>query len=1284
MEQERNESQAPERPKVKTPRKSKTPKSTFVDQNSGSADQPDPHSERKPQAKQQRPRRNSLPVDVNSSTGAHLQYRPKQSAHVDESGTATPDAEPIQKVQKPRKPKTPKPKVAQDGDTADEQANPRPKPKPKPKKAQTPKNQGDHEVDLTPSKPAKAKKPKQKNHDPNDATSYATPPRNFESRFQSEAPRFHSAPQDRSRGGHAASYGTPQFGSNHYNNGGKQQKFSPGGWWSSPQSADNSGRGGYRGKHGNFGYHDGNQGHGYHGNYGQGQGNYGGHQGNSGHGYQGNYGGSSGGRGGFGGFNGQGRSPRHRDDMGMSQSYPPTFENAHTPGRESNQQWKRGQRNATPKSAKEANPKNSGRKSGKNRFEEHLSREDLLAGIKNGTLFKGAIRINAKKPSESYVTAPGFNQDILIETFIRRNRAFEGDIVVVEVFDKSKWKQVKSLDDDEVEETVAQELAEELFDPSDESDEDDVVDNSVIIDENLVDDPLNLEAEEGETEESGSEDEGESIDDSEEEDEEDVAESVAAMSLGTPERSQAAPQKSTPATSQALPQRDTPSSQIKLKQQDSQQSSKAEVPTMTDSNAPPTPAGASKKEELRPVGKVVGIYESKHSKRQVGTVGPFNEKEVKSSDRFAAFVPLDPKTPKMIIPIGQIPEFYKNPKSYENKLVLVEPNEWMANRFFPWAKFKGLLGEAGEIGPETEAILLQHEVDFRDFSKEILDTLPKDLWAIPPEEIAKRRDLRKVRIFTIDPPTAKDLDDALHCTPLPDGNFEVGVHIADVSFFVKPGTPLDKEAQSRATTVYLVQKAITMLPHLLCENLCSLNPGVDRLAFSVIWKMTPQGQILDEWFGRTVIRSCSKMPYDVAQYIIEGKMTKSFEEMDASKNFQNLGPVNGFSVPQIVQDVLNMQMIASSLRRQRFQDGSLAMNNMKLSFRLNDTGNPVSTYQYITKEANHLVEEFMLMANQQVAIKIANAFPDKALLRNHIAPLARKLEAFAKFCQKHTKFAFDASTAKSMGESLAKMKARFDPVLFTALQLMATRSMQLAKYFSTGAMPEDEWKHFALNMKYYTHFTSPIRRYPDIIVHRLLQAAIDSENATRSQLERINASLMSSDDLTELATHCNDKKLNSRKAQELSAQLFLCVLLKNNPVVVEAVALGLGDKYMSVLLPSFGFEKRLYMEDMPLNSFKFAEGLLSLQWTTHPVKQGDTFKKTSSSLEQKINVLDVFKVRVGTKVKKGRPDLDLWMLHPSEKDTPVSDIIAVKETIGSGRKDINTHAFVEEDASIVD
>uniref|UniRef100_U3IZN0 DIS3 like 3'-5' exoribonuclease 2 n=1 Tax=Anas platyrhynchos platyrhynchos TaxID=8840 RepID=U3IZN0_ANAPP len=339
---------------------------------------------------------------------------------------------------------------------------------------------------------------------------------------------------------------------------------------------------------------------------------------------------------------------------------------------------------------------------------------------------------------------------------------------------------------------------------------------------------------------------------------------------------------------------------------------------------------------LQRTAKVVYILEKKHSRAATGFIKLLADKNSELFRKCAMFSPVDHRVPRAYVSLADCPsDFVARPEDYSNMLFICRIVDWKEDSNFATGQLAKSLGQAGEIEPETEGILTEYGVDFSDFSPEALECLPQSLpWSISPRELAKRRDLRKECIFTIDPSTAKDLDDALSCKQLPDGNFEVGVHIADVSYFVLEETALDKVASERATSVYLVQKVIPMLPKLLCEELCSLNPMQDRLTFSVMWKVTPEGKILDEWFGRTVICSCVKLSYDHAQSMIEnpGKVFSPEE----------LPPVSPqHSVAEVQQAVLNLHRIAQHLRKQRFIDGALRLDQLKLSFTLDqESGMP--------------------------------------------------------------------------------------------------------------------------------------------------------------------------------------------------------------------------------------------------------------------------------------------------------------------------------------------------------
>uniref|UniRef100_A0A7N6C109 DIS3-like exonuclease 2 n=1 Tax=Anabas testudineus TaxID=64144 RepID=A0A7N6C109_ANATE len=569
------------------------------------------------------------------------------------------------------------------------------------------------------------------------------------------------------------------------------------------------------------------------------------------------------------------------------------------------------------------------------------------------------------------------------------------------------------------------------------------------------------------------------------------------------------------------------------------------------------------KSTLTDTGTVVYIVEKKHSRAATGFLKFLPDKP------FAMFSPMDHRVPRINVPLADCPEdFTFRSGDYTNTLFICRIINWAADSNFAEGQLAKTLGQAGEIEPETEGILTEYDIDCSEFSDEVLDCLPKNLpWNIPPEEMAKRRDLRKECIFTIDPATARDLDDALSCKQLPDGNFEVGVHIADVSYFVEEGNALDAIASKRATSVYLVQMVIPMLPRLLCEELCSLNPLTDRLTFSVIWKITPEGKILSEWFGRSVIRSCVKLSYDHAQSMINAP-----EKMFSAEELPPVDPVH--PIDEVHQAVLNLHSIAKNLRAQRFSGGALRLDQLKLSFTLDkETMMPQGCYVYQYRDSNKLVEEFMLLANIATAHHIYRRFPELALLRRHPPPKTKMLDELQELCDQlgiNVDFSSAGALHKSLNTALGDDE--YSSARKEVLTHMCSRPMQMALYFCTGVLKEEQlFKHYALNVPLYTHFTSPIRRYADIIVHRLLASSL---RLSTQQVEK-------------QAAHCNDKKMLSKRVQELSSDLFFGVFVKEcGPLDSEAMVMGVLDQSFDVLVLRYGVQKRIYCKSVAgLDSF---------------------------------------------------------------------------------------------------
>ena len=397
--------------------------------------------------------------------------------------------------------------------------------------------------------------------------------------------------------------------------------------------------------------------------------------------------------------------------------------------------------------------------------------------------------------------------------------------------------------------------------------------------------------------------------------------------------------------------------------------------------------------------------------------------------------------------------------------------------FSPKGHIVDVLGMPGDNETEMHAILAEFGLPYR-FEKAVEDAADSISDEITAADLQGRRDFRQTTTFTIDPADAKDFDDALSYKVLPGGNLEVGVHIADVSYYVKPGTAVDKEAQLRGTSVYLVDRTVPMLPEKLSNKLCSLRPGEDKLTFSVVFEITPHGRVMDRWFGRTVINSCRRYNYDEAQAIIEASLEAP------------LPP----EAPAPDQAVAALHKIAQILRQKRFAAGAISFERPEMKVETDADGKPVRIYQRISKEANWLIEEFMLLANRSVAELIATdgkfngKASDKAktfVYRVHAEPSPEKVEYLRQFA---STFGYrmgktgGADTSRSINTLLGEAKGRPE---FGALEILALRSMARATYTTNNI------GHYGLAFGFYTHFTSPIRRYPDTMVHRLLSLYLD-------------------------------------------------------------------------------------------------------------------------------------------------------------------------------------------------
>ncbi|KAL4856961.1 DIS3-like exonuclease 2 [Chlorella vulgaris] len=584
-------------------------------------------------------------------------------------------------------------------------------------------------------------------------------------------------------------------------------------------------------------------------------------------------------------------------------------------------------------------------------------------------------------------------------------------------------------------------------------------------------------------------------------------------------------------------------------------------------------------EGWRATGEVVAVMEP--SRRRESVVGVL--KQDGERDTGTVFLhPCDPRLPRMMVRTTMLPPALREVLTAESQtaelaartLVNARVTAWEAGYPFPLAQVRSSLGQAGDLASETAALLsMEQVVDDDQFSPEVLACLPPTPWTISDEEVGRRRDFRHQRVFSIDPPTARDLDDALSVEELPGGGYRVGVHIADVSHFVLPGTALDREAQDRSTSVYLVDRVIPMLPRLLCEELCSLNPGVDRLAFSVVWDMSAGGDILSTWAGRSVIRTCGKLAYPHVQSMIEGR----YSALEGQQPPCELS--GGHTWPEVVKDSLTLNNIARSLRQRRFDGGALRLDNTRLYFKLDAEGNPCDYGVYEQREANQLVEEFMLLANMTTARMVAEAFPDRALLRCHPPPSMHKMVELAASAAE-LGFTLDTSGAGPLQRTLTALRESpsVDPGTLEVITLLATKPMQNARYFCTGETPDESfWRHFALAVTHYTHFTSPIRRYPDIVVHRLMAALLDQSAGSSAEQRAQRHGLAGTREVSIVATHANERKAGAKNVQDGSLRLYLCVMLHRQPLVCDAVIMQLGgSRFFDAYIPALGCDVRIH------------------------------------------------------------------------------------------------------------
>ncbi|OWM70476.1 exosome complex exonuclease RRP44 homolog A [Punica granatum] len=663
-------------------------------------------------------------------------------------------------------------------------------------------------------------------------------------------------------------------------------------------------------------------------------------------------------------------------------------------------------------------------------YAEHKPMSEITSGLHRGIYHQGKLRVNRYNPFEAYVGSESIGDEIIIYDRTNMNRAFDGDIVAVELLPQEQWQEENSLS-----------LADE------EHEEEDV---------HLV-----------------------------------------------PGSADDAPRTANPGQGSGA-NADLPSS--------------------------------------RPSGRVVGIIKRNwHS--YCGSLEPMPMPAGDGGVAHALFVSKDRRIPKIRIQTRQLGNLV-------SKRIVVTVDSWDRMSRYPSGHYVRTIGEIGDRDTESEVVLIENDIDARPFSSQVLACLPPLPWSVSSEDLANpiRQDLRHIRAFSVDPPGCKDIDDALHCTALPNGNFEVGVHIADVTNFVHPGTPLDDEASQRGTSVYLVERRIDMLPKPLTEDICSLRADVERLAFSVIWEMTPEAEIISTRYTKSIIKSCAALSYIEAQ-----------ARMDDSR-----------LVDPLTTDLRNMNALAKIMRQRRIERGALTLASAEVKFQIDtETHDPLDIGMYQIREANQMVEEFMLAANVSVAEKILKHFPVCSLLRRHPTPTKEMLEPLLRTAAA-VGVNLDVSTSRALADSLDRAVGD-DPYFNKLIRILATRCMTQAVYFCSGDLSPPEYHHYGLAAPLYTHFTSPIRRYADVIVHRLLAASLG--------IYKLPTVFQDAAQLTSIADNLNYRHRNAQMASRSSVELHTLVYFRKRPTDTEARIVKIRSNGFIVFVPKYGIEGPVYLTE---------------------------------------------------------------------------------------------------------
>ena len=522
--------------------------------------------------------------------------------------------------------------------------------------------------------------------------------------------------------------------------------------------------------------------------------------------------------------------------------------------------------------------------------------------------------------------------------------------------------------------------------------------------------------------------------------------------------------------------------------------------------------------------------------------------------------------------------------------------DWPENSKNPFGKITTVLGRPGDHNTEMHSILLEYDLPY-EFEPEVEKEAESLSIEITKAEIAKRRDMRRDLTFTIDPKDAKDFDDALSFTKLENGNYEIGIHIADVSHYLEPKTILDDEAYKRATSVYLVDRVVPMLPEMLSNGVCSLRPNEEKLTFSAVFKINEKAQIIDEWFGRTVTYSDQRFAYEEAQSIIENcKLSDGIQAYTMPVDISIIDKEYTVT-PEIVEATLKMDELAKILRKKRMKEGAISFDRVEVKFNLDENANPVGVYFKESQDANKLIEEFMLLANRKVAEFIGfskgKATNKTFIYRVHDEPDIEKLASLQNIISKFG-YKINTETKESTSDSLNKLLSDVHgKAESNMIETLTIRTMSKAVYTTQNI------GHYGLAFGYYSHFTSPIRRYPDVMTHRLLQNYLDGGDSPKA------------DKYEEKCKHSSKREELASKAERDSIKYMQVKYMQDHKdEIFDGVITGVTEWGIYVEISSNKCEGMVRIRDIKSDYYIFDEKQYAIvgQSTKHIYQLGNEVK----------------------------------------------------------------------------